>query len=281
MNHSTLIDAPTLQSRLSGTDMILVDVRHDLANLSAGETAYREGHLPGARFAHLDRDLSGTKTGSNGRHPLPDRDVLAGTLGRLGIGNGSQVVVYDGQGGMFASRLWWLLRWMGHARVAVLDGGIGEWTRLGFALEPVLPEVVPVPFVAFDPLVSVASADDVLAGLGSPDHLVVDARSPDRFRGENETMDPVGGRIPGAVNRFFKDNLDGHGRFKTPDRLHGEWSAILDGISPHQVQAQCGSGVTACHNLLALEVAGLPGAVLYSGSWSEWCSDPRRPVERG
>ena len=280
MSFTTLIDAATLQSQLEHPDWRIVDVRHQLTDTGYGERAYAEAHLPGAIFMHCDRDLSGPMTGNNGRHPLPDRERLIARLGEIGIGQGTQVVVYDDAQGMIAGRLWWLLRWLGHEAVAVLDGGLQAWQAAGGAMtaEVVLPHRTA--FVADDPLTDLVTAGEVLAALGHPMMQVVDARAPDRFRGENETLDPVGGHIPGAINRFFRDNLEADGRFKAPAQLRAEWLARLAGIAPERVVHQCGSGVSACHNQLAMAVAGLSGSRLYAGSWSEWCADPGRPLSR-
>lgn len=281
MTFRTLVDAPTLLAHVHDPAWIVFDVRHDLAQPDAGVEAWRSGHVPGALHLHLDRVLSGAKTGSNGRHPLPDRADLAAHLAGLGVGSSTQVVAYDAHGGMFAARLWWLLRWLGHDAVAVLDGGLPAWTAAGGEIETDVPEARSTgAFVEHPCLVPVVSAADVAAALGSDRLLLVDARSPDRFRGENETLDPVGGHIPGAVNRFFRDNLGRDGRFRDAASLRAEFEALLSGREASRSAMQCGSGVTACHNLLAMEVAGLGGASLYPGSWSEWCSDASRPVAR-
>ena len=280
MSFTTLIDAATLQSHLEHPDWRIVDVRHQLTDTGYGERAYAEAHLLGAIFMHCDRDLSGPMTGSNGRHPLPDRDRLIARLGEIGIGPGMQVVVYDDAQGMIAGRLWWLLRWLGHEAVAVLDGGLQAWQAAGGGMTAEVPPPRPADFVAAEPLTELVTADEVLAALGQPTMQVVDARAPDRFRGENETLDPVGGHIPGAINRFFRDNLEADGRFKAPAQLRAEWLARLAGIAPERVVHQCGSGVSACHNQLAMAIAGLSGSRLYAGSWSEWCADPDRPVSR-
>ncbi len=278
MTFATLISCAELAERLDNTDLRIVDCRHQLADASYGEKAYAREHLPGAAFMHLDRDLSSPMDGHNGRHPLPDPLRLAERLGALGISRGTQVVAYDDDGGMYAARLWWLLRWLGHERVAVLDGGIGQWAAQGRALTADVPQHAPAVFDVQlrDWVVSVAQ---VLDNLEKEDFVLVDARGPDRFRGENETMDPVGGHIPGARNRFFRNNLEG-GNFRPAAELRQEFLGILAGIEPEQSVMYCGSGVSACHNLLAMEVAGLCGARLYAGSWSEWCADPSRPVAR-
>jgi thiosulfate/3-mercaptopyruvate sulfurtransferase len=277
--YNTLIDAATLARHIDDPKWVVVDCRHDLMNLAAGREAYAAGHIPGARFASMEDELSGPKTGTNGRHPLPERAALVATLRGYGIDDDSQVVAYDAHGGMYAARLWWLLRWVGHEAVAVLDGGLQAWQALG---QPVTQEVPPprAGNLAGRPaLTRTVSVDDVVANLSTQAFTVVDARANDRFRGENETIDPVGGHIPGAKNRFFKDNLGADGRFKPADQLKQEFAPLFAG--PEKAVMQCGSGVTACHNLLALEVAGMPGAALYPGSWSEWCASPERPVATG
>jgi len=277
MSYTTLVDAATLRAHLDDPSWRVVDVRHQLADPAQGERAYAEGHIPGAFFLHCDRDLSGPPSGSNGRHPLPDPLRLAARLGEIGIGPQTQVVVYDDAQGMIAGRLWWLLRWLGHDRVALLDGGLQAWQDAGGILTDILPTAQAEVFVPGAGIAPV-DADYVLERLETPQMHLVDARSPDRFRGENETLDPVGGHIPGAVNRFFRDNLQADGRFKPAAQLRAEWLAVLAGALPEQVVHQCGSGVSACQSMLAMEIAGLPGSRLYAGSWSEWCADRGRPV---
>lgn len=277
MSHSTVVSSSVLADHLHATDWRVFDCRHQLADPEAGARAYAGGHLPGAFFLHLDADLSGPMNGHNGRHPLPDPLQLAARLGAAGVSSATQVIAYDDSGGMFASRLWWLLRWLGHPRVAVLDGGLDGWLAEGRPLTTDLPTSAAAAFeVALRD--QVVSTETVLSHLDDMKLCLVDARSPDRFRGENETLDRVGGHIPGARNRFFRDNLDADGRFRPAPELRRDFLALLAGVEPEQVVMSCGSGVTACHNLLAMELAGLPGARLYAGSWSEWCSDPARPV---
>lgn len=276
--HATLISAAALADHITDPKWVVVDCRHDLLNLAAGRTAYNAGHLPGARFADMETQLSGAKYDEagmfRGRHPLPERSALLATLRDWGIDDDSQVVAVDAHGGMYAARLWFLLRWVGHDAVAVLDGGMQTWEALGHGLETTTPSPVPGHITLQAALVDTVEAHQVLAH-GN----IVDARAPDRFRGENETIDPVGGHIPGAKNRFFKDNLGPDGRFKDAAQLRAELAPVV-GAAASSVM-QCGSGVTACHNLLALEVAGMPGAKLYPGSWSEWVSDPTRPLATG
>jgi thiosulfate/3-mercaptopyruvate sulfurtransferase len=280
--YTTLIAASRLASHIDDPDWVLVDCRHDLANLSAGREGYAVAHLPHAVFADMETELSGAKRGPDGvfrgRHPLPERDAFIDTLRSWGVNDNTQVVAYDAHGGMYAARLWWLLRWAGHEAVAVLDGGIAAWQAQGLPLTSTVQLRPRGAIAARAPLVSTVNAAEVLANIGGQ-RVVVDARSPDRFRGENETIDPVGGHIPGAKNRFFKDNLNADGRFKEASQLKAELAGVVG--EPARAIMQCGSGVTACHNLLALEVAGLPGAALYPGSWSEWCADPARPVATG
>nr|WP_034330512.1 sulfurtransferase [Herbaspirillum sp. B39] len=284
MTYQTLISASELKSRAQYLNIVVVDCRHDLTNPAYGREAYAAGHLPQARFAHLDELLSGPKTDAagrfHGRHPLPDRQQFVQAMRELGINNDTQVVAYDAHGGMYAARLWWLLRWIGHSDVAVLDGGMAAWQALGETLTSETPApAAPGNIQDLSSLVKTVDAQALLDNLKSQTLQVVDARAPDRFRGENETMDAVGGHIPGAKNRFFKDNLQADGHFKSATQLREEWLSVVG--DPQAAVMQCGSGVTACHNLLALEVAGLPGAHLYPGSWSEWSSDPQRPVATG
>lgn len=279
MSYTSLVDVSTLEHHLDDPNWCLFDCRHQLSDVDYGVRAYAEAHIPGALFMHLDQDLSGLKNGHNGRHPLPDVQQLSARLGQCGVRDGVQVVVYDDAGGMVASRLWWLLRWLGHDRVALLDGGIQAWVGRGKELTDEVP--VPVP-ACFDPRPcdGLVTTGEVLANLGSGKFCVIDARAPDRFRGENETLDPVGGHIPGARNRFFRDNLNADNLFRPASELRREFLAILENYRSEDAILQCGSGVSACHNLLAMEIAGLPGARLYAGSWSEWCCDPARPVAR-
>jgi thiosulfate/3-mercaptopyruvate sulfurtransferase len=277
--YTTLISATDLAGAQQA-GWVVLDCRHDLANVQAGRAAYDAGHIPGALFASLDHDLADHARAADGsfrgRHPLPEIDAFIATLRGWGVNDDSQVVAYDAQGGMYAARLWWMLRWAGHEAVAVLDGGLPAWTALGMPLSTDTATPAPGTLQQRAALTRTVSASDILA---QPQLKVLDARAPDRFRGENETLDPVGGHIPGAKNRFFKDNLLPDGRFKPAALLRAELGALV--AAPASAVMQCGSGVTACHNLLALEVAGLSGAALYPGSWSEWCADPARPVATG
>lgn len=278
--YRTLVDPATLARHLDDPRWVAIDARHDLTQPSWGEEEYREEHIPGARFLHLDRDLSAPKTGRNGRHPLPSPAAAAATFGAAGIDDRTQVVVYDQNQGAYAARCWWMLRWLGHDAVAVLDGGWDRWMR---EQRPITADVRPVVPATFRPreTLRVVGSDEVLANVASRASIVLDARSPERFRGEAEPFDPVAGRVPGAVNRPVGRNLAKDGTFKPADELRAELAAMLGSGDAGQVIHMCGSGVTACHNLLAMEVAGLPGGKLYAGSWSEWCADPSRPVATG
>jgi thiosulfate/3-mercaptopyruvate sulfurtransferase len=263
----------------AGQEPVVIDCSFDLTDAEAGERAFVAGHLPGAIYANLDRDLAGPKTGRNGRHPLPARADWAATLARLGVTPARAVVVYDAQGGMYAARAWWMLLWAGHRATSVLDGGLGAWKAAGGPLEAgeVTPVAAPQAYPLGTSLVRSVDADALHKSLGRV--TLLDARAGERYRGEVEPLDARAGHIPGARSRFFKDNLDAHGRFKPAAELRAAFAAF--GAPPEQVVHQCGSGVTACHNLLAMEAAGLPGSALYPGSWSEWSSDPARPVAVG
>jgi len=278
---TTLVSTSELATHLDEAAWVICDCRHDLADTAAGRRAYAEAHIPGARFVHLDEDLSAPKTGRNGRHPLPDPERFAQRLGELGISTASQVVGYDASGGYYAARLWWMLRWLGHEAAAVLDGGWQAWTRAGLPVTDAPPVIRPAQFRRGKPLAQPVTAAEVAGDSGKPQPRLLDARAPNRYRGENETLDPVAGHIPGAANRFFQSNLDTDGRFKPASVLRHEFGEWLGGSAPGQVTHYCGSGVTACHNLLAMEIAGLSGSRLYPGSWSEWVSDGSRPVARG
>ena len=276
MSHTTLISVAGLAQHLDDPAFVIFDCRHELTNPEFGIKAYAQSHIPGALFVHLDRDLAAPLTGRNGRHPLPAPDVFAGWLARMGVSTDKQVIGYDNAGGVYGSRLWWLLRWMGHQRVAVLDGGWQAWLAAGQPVTAQVPAPIPGRFTG-RPQKAPVDAKYVLEHLQSPDMVLVDARANDRYHGQNETIDPVGGHIPGALNRFFKDNLTPQGFFKSPEQLRDDFRPFIGNGSPEKIVSQCGSGVTACHNLLAMEVAGLTGGRLYPGSWSEWIADPSRP----
>jgi thiosulfate/3-mercaptopyruvate sulfurtransferase len=278
---TTLIDATTLASQAGRHDLVLFDCRAELGKPHWGEAEYARAHLPGAQFLHLDHDLSSPVSADSGRHPLPDPDAFARRLGQLGAGASSQLVAYDQGNGAYAARLWWLARWIGHRNVAVLDGGMAAWTAAGLPLETSRREPVPRQIearLAAGAWVDSATVDTLRAHPGT---LLVDARGSERFAGRNETIDPVAGHIPGARNAPFTGNLANDGKFLPVEALRVRWNTLLGSQPPAGLIAMCGSGVTACHNLLAMEHAGLAGARLYAGSWSEWIRDPRRPVATG
>jgi thiosulfate/3-mercaptopyruvate sulfurtransferase len=281
MDYQTLIDVDSLQKLLGDPRLAVVDCRFDLLNPGAGRQAFLAGHIPRARYADLNRDLSAPVGPGTGRHPLPAPDAFAATLGRLGVRNDSQVVAYDDANGSFAARLWWMLRWVGHGAVAVLDGGLRAWTAHGGALEFGDAEVREEQFTARLRLQSVVSTAEIERDLHHPGTLLVDARAPERFAGIVEPIDPVAGHVPGAVNHPLTLNLEADGRFLPAAELRRRWQERLAGRDARNVVAMCGSGVTACHNLLSLEAAGLRGGKLYAGSWSEWIRDPSRPIARG
>jgi thiosulfate/3-mercaptopyruvate sulfurtransferase len=276
-----LVDPRRLAAHLGDPDWRPVDCRFDLADPAAGGAAYAAAHVPGAAYAHLDRDLSAPRTERSGRHPLPDPAALAATFGRLGIDERVQVVAYDDAGGMFAARLWWLLRWLGHERVAVLDGGLAAWRAAGLPLSSEATAIAPRTFVPRPAPRAWVGADELDGLLEGNACLLLDARAPERYEGRAEPLDPKAGHVPGARNHPYVRNLGPDGRFLAPDELRARLLARLGGRAPSEVVSMCGSGVTACHTLLALEVAGLPGGRLYPGSWSEWSRDPARPVATG
>lgn len=281
MSFTTLISSEQLAGHLDDPAWVVVDCRFSLADPGAGECAYRAGHIPTARYAHLERDLSAPATAGSGRHPLPQSEALIAVLGAWGVGHGSQVVAYDDAGGAFAARLWWLLRSVGQQRAAVLDGGWSRWLQEGRPVTDV--ESVPrqAVFRAGPPLEAWLSTAQLQAGLAQQAVCLLDARATERFRGEVEPIDAVAGHVPGAVNRPFQDNLAADGRFLSPDQLRRQFMQRLGHFRPEETVHMCGSGVTACHNLLAMEIAGLAGSRLYAGSWSEWIRDPGRPVVKG
>jgi thiosulfate/3-mercaptopyruvate sulfurtransferase len=280
IRYTTLIDTDAVASLLGNPDVAVVDCRFELADTTAGETAFAQSHIPGALYAHLDRDLSGTKTGTNGRHPLPSPEALRTTLGMFGIDERVQVVAYDQDTGMYASRLWWLLRWMGHEAVAVLDGGFARWISEGRPTTAKVQARSARTFIGQPRAELTVTAADLPAIAASADRRLVDARAPERYRGDTEPIDPVAGHILGAINHFYQQNLSS-GRFLESSALRAALENSLRVANGEGVVCYCGSGVTACHDLLALEHAGLHGARLYPGSWSEWVADLSRPVERG
>jgi thiosulfate/3-mercaptopyruvate sulfurtransferase len=278
MGDKLLVTTQLLAEHLDDPRWVVIDTRHDLMDPEKGRKAYAAGHIPGAYFLHVDDDLAGPKTGRNGRHPLPDVQQFAARINQCGVTPESQVVVYDDMGGNFAVRLWWMLRWLGHERVALLDGGYPVWVKDG---RPVSNEVPPPRKGTFVPrprLGATVDAPFVERFREDPSIKLMDARAAERFKGLQEPIDPVAGHIPGATNRFWQKNLQPDGRFKPAQSLRQELEEALGGASPDKAVHMCGSGVTACHNIFAMELAGLPGGRLYPGSWSEWCADPARPV---
>jgi thiosulfate/3-mercaptopyruvate sulfurtransferase len=277
---TTLIGTGELAPHLADPGWVVVDCRFQLADESWGRQEYLTAHIPGAVYAHLNTDLSAPLTGTNGRHPLPSPDAAVQTFIRLGIGSGMQVVVYDEDSGMFAARLWWMLRWLGHDAVALLNGGFAKWRAENRPVDSGNYARPPQRFTGSPRPEMTLDASGVAAALGDRGRVLLDARAPERYRGDLEPIDRVPGHIPGAVNHHFLQNIDDHGVFRSPEDLRRALSSAIGGMPAKDVVHYCGSGVTACQNLLAMEIAGLTGAKLYTGSWSEWSSDPSRPVER-
>jgi thiosulfate/3-mercaptopyruvate sulfurtransferase len=276
MNYNTLISSETLNQHLNQSDWVIIDCRFSLANTKQGKNAYQHGHIPNARYAHLDHDLSSRITPFTGRHPLPDFRVLVEKLGHWGVSNHTQVIVYDDAGGAFAGRLWWMLRhWLGHEKVAVLDGGIQAW-QSHFSLVTTLPQIKPTTFRPYLNDKQWLTAQQVQNALAQKKTCLIDARTTERYRGEVEPIDFVAGHIPYAVNRPFQSNLDKSGLFLSVEKLRSQFQTLIGNTSPDNVVHYCGSGVTACHNLLAMEYAGLSGSKLYAGSWSEWIRNQNR-----
>lgn len=277
MKFTTLVSADQLAQHLHDPQWVVFDCRFALTRPESGREAYAKSHIPGARYAHLNQDLSGPITPASGRHPLPDAALLARKLGLWGVANSKQVVVYDDSFGSMAVRLWWLLRWLGHDAVALLEGGFPSWARQGRALDAEPPAIKPAEFhPAPDDSLWVGS-NAMLAALQAR-AVIIDARPEERFSGLFEPLDKVAGHIPGSINSPFEDNLDERGNFLPAEELRALYEALFRGAHPGGVIHLCGSGVTACHNLLALEIAGMPGGKLYAGSWSEWITDPSRPI---
>lgn len=277
---SPLISAAALASRISRPGLLVVDCRFELADPSRGRAEYLAGHIPGAVYAHLDEQLSAPRSGNTGRHPLPSPAAFAQTLGNWGLEPGTSVVAYDQANGACAARLWWMLRARGHAQVQVLDGGMAAWRAAGLALDTTVPVIHPTK-VALQPFNGVLDSPQVQAGLAQGVIALVDARAADRFAGQNETLDPVAGHVPGSLNQPFSRNLGDDGRFLGVEKLRELWQPTLAAAGAKPVVAMCGSGITACHNLLALELMNQPAARLYPGSYSEWITDPSRPVATG
>jgi len=276
-----IVSADTLADWLDDANLRVVDTRFSLADPAAGQRAYDRCHVPGAIYAHLDNDLSGPVSPKTGRHPLPEAAAFAEWLGRVGIGSGHKLVAYDDGSGAIAARFWWMLRWLGHSRVAVLDGGISAWTGGGHPVSAAAPRAGPADFVPNPDPGMIVTTEQVCEQLRAGDLLLVDARERERFLGETEPIDRVAGRIPGAVSFPFRDNLTTTGHLLGREELRSRWSARLGTTAPSEVACMCGSGVTACLDLLAMEIAGFEGGRLYAGSWSEWITDPSRTVMTG
>lgn len=276
-----LVSTAELAQHLNDPDWVVLDCQHDLMNHHLGREGYARGHVPGARFVDMEADMAGAKTGTNGRHPLPTPEALTATFSRLGISSATRVVAYDNSQNTYAGRVWWSLRYMGHMNVAVLDGGLGKWNAEGRPLSTETPAPRPAVFTGRPNDAMKVDAATIVAHLGKPGMTVIDARTAERYAGEQEPIDPVAGHIPGAKLRFWKGNINPDGTYKPAAELRAAFEALAGGVPPGEVVHQCGSGVSACHNLIAMEIAGLTGSRLYPGSWSEWCADPARPVARG
>jgi thiosulfate/3-mercaptopyruvate sulfurtransferase len=276
-----LVSTPELAEHLSDPKWVIFDCRHDLFDSTKGATVYGASHVSGAHFASVDRDLSGAKTGQNGRHPLPTPEAFAAFLSRHGVTDSSRIVAYDDVGGQYAARLWWVARWIGFDRVSLLDGGWAKWNAEGRAVDSVVPEPQVGALVAKVNPSLLVKVGEVEANLNGGSRVVIDARAGERYRGEIEPLDRIAGHVPGAVNRVFKLNLNEDLTLRDPEVLKAEFSALIGSRAAAEVVHQCGSGITACVNLWAMEHAGLRGSKLYAGSWSEWSSDPARPVATG
>ncbi len=278
MAYYTLVDAQTVIGEMGNTGTVILDCRFDLANPQAGEAAYRAGHIPGSLFANLNQHLSAPVTAESGRHPLPDEEFFAQMLGSWGIDNHTQVIAYDDVGGGFAARLWWMCRWLGLETVAVLNGGIQAWIAAGYPVDTSIPSPTHRTFTPQEKRREWVDTNTIATAVEDQSLLLIDARTPERFQGREEPIDPVAGHIPGAINIPFTGNLDANGRFLDSGVLKSRFEAVLRDRLAEEVIHYCGSGVSACHNLLAMEVAGLPGTRLYPGSWSEWIRDSQRPI---
>ncbi|HMM47139.1 MAG TPA: sulfurtransferase [Thiobacillaceae bacterium] len=281
MFSNTLVSTEDLAAHLDDPNWVILDCRFTLTDTEAGRRAYAKAHIPGAHYVHLDEDLSAPAGEKPGRHPLPDPEVLTAKLCAWGVGVNKQVVVYDDSYGSMAVRLWWLLRWLGHPGVALLDGNYQKWTREGRPVNAEVPQAHKAACACLPEPSQVVAAAEILHASQTGEQLILDARPDRRFTGEFEPIDPIAGHVPGAVNWPFDENLDVDGTFLPPEALRANYQALLKGKAPWQVLHMCGSGVTACHNVLAMEIAGLPGSRLYPGSWSEWITDPSKPIATG
>ena len=275
-----LVSCSELASRLADPDWIILDCQHDLMNHALGRESYARGHIPGAQFVDMEADMAGAKTGRNGRHPLPTPEAMIAAFSRLGVSAGKRVVAYDNSQNTYAGRVWWSLRYLGHGNVAVLDGGLGKWVAEGRRVTAEVPAPRPATFTGRPDEAMKVDVAAIVANLGRPGMTVIDARTAERYAGQQEPIDPVAGHIPGAKLRFWKDNINADGTYKPASELRAAFTALAGGAPASEIVHQCGSGVSACHNLIAMEIAGLTGSRLYPGSWSEWCADPARPVAR-
>lgn len=279
--YTTILSPSELSKHLSDPDFIIIDCRFELLKPEWGFLDYRRAHIPGSVYADLNTDLSSPITSESGRHPLPDSDRFCQTMSRLGIDSSKQVVVIDTVAGAFAARLWWLLRTYGHQAVAVLEGGFGRWEFENYPISTGTEENPPANFIGIPQTSAYFTTSDIEAIHNDPAYRIIDARAAPRYRGETEPIDPVAGHIPGAVNRFHTDNLSRGGLFQSPEILRNQFLDLLNGVPAENAIIYCGSGVTSCFHILAMEIAGLPGAKLYPGSWSEWIRDPQRPISIG
>lgn len=284
MQPSALISVQSLHQYISDptSPICIIDARFNLSMPEQGQQLYTQGHIPSAIFLDLDKDMCGKKTGKNGRHPLPDREKLAKCLREKGINQDTLIIVYDEADSMFAAHVWWLMLWLGHQQVQVLDGGLAAWVGAGHPLcTQVSDAFIPGNIQVQSPLVPTVNVAYILDHLQSPQMQVIDARAAERFRGDIEPLDPAAGHIPGAINHPFIQNLNSHKRFKPPEQLRQEWLQLIGQTPVSTIVHQCGSGVSACHNILAMVHAGFGITTIYPGSWSEWCADPSRPLQKG
>ncbi len=278
MNYTCLISAHELRSIINHDKLVVFDCRHDLFNADFGWNSFRESHIPNAIFAKVNQNLSGKPNGKNGRHPLPDINTFSNWLGDAGVANDSQIIAYDSSGGIYGARLWWMLRWAGHQRIAVLNGGWQAWISQSFEVTKIEKQINPRSFTPNAQMLNVD--EEQILKSSDEEFCLIDARSNDRFHGIGEKLDPVGGHIPGALNRYYENNLDDQGFFKTNSELRKEFSNLIDPTNPKNVVHTCGSGISACHNLIAMESSGLKGSRLYPGSWSAWVADKKRPIAK-
>ena len=281
MRFTTIVSTEQLAQHLDDPDWIIFDCRFSLSNTGAGMLAYQHSHIPGARYVHLDGDMSSPIIPTSGRHPLPDVKIFAGKLSRWGVDSGKQLVVYDDSFGSMAVKMWWLLRWLGHDNVALLDGNWPMWVKQKLPVTSALPQIIPANFEAHVRNELLVDAVEVDFARRERCSVLIDARPEQRFAGEREPLDKVAGHIPGSMNWVFEENLDFDGTYLPAEELKEAYLKLMHGLKPQQVIHTCGSGVTACHNMLAMEIAGLHGSKLYAGSWSEWITDPSRPVATG